>query len=112
MDDEADIGFVDAHTEGVGGHHHRLSVVEKILLIFASLRVRQSRVIPGGGIAVVTEHLADVLHLFPGGAVDDAALPLPGRQKPQQLLILEFRLYDLKVEIRAVKPRHNPEGIF
>ena len=61
---------------------------------------------------MVTEHLADVLHLFPGGAVDDAALPLPGRQKPQQLLILEFRLYDLKVEIRAVKPRHNPEGIF
>ena len=33
VDDEPDVGLVDAHAEGVGGHHDADPVVEEIVLI-------------------------------------------------------------------------------
>ena len=54
VNDKADVGFVDAHAESVCCHHHGLAVVQEILLIFASLGFGKPRVIPGGGVAVIT----------------------------------------------------------
>ena len=108
VNDKADVGLVDAHAEGVCRNHHGLAVVEEILLIFASLGFGKSRVIPGGGVAVVAQQLADALHLFPGGAVDDAAFPLPPGQQPEKRLVLGLRLDDFKIQVRSVEARDLP----
>ena len=108
MNDKADVGFVDAHAKGVRRHHHGFAVVEKILLIFASLGFGKPRVIPGGSVAVVAQQLADALHLFSGGAVDDAAFPLPSGKQPEKRLVLGLRLDDFKIQVRPVKARDLP----
>ena len=51
VDHKADIRLVDAHTEGVGCHHHPHPVVEKVLLVAVSLLIRETGVIPGRRIA-------------------------------------------------------------
>ncbi len=80
MDHIADVGLVDAHAEGVGGHHHLDPVEEEVLLILPPLLRLQPGVVAGCGDAGALEELADLLHVLPGGAVDDAALP--GRSAP------------------------------
>ena len=108
VNDKADVGFVDAHAESVCCHHHGLAVVQEILLIFASLGFGKPRVIPGGGVTVVMQQLANALHLFPGGAVDDAAFPLlPGKQTEKRF-VLGLRLDDFKIQVRTVKSRDLP----
>ena len=75
MEDKADIGLVNAHAEGIGGHHNGRPVVDKILLVFPPLLVGEARVVAGDGKAVPYKVLADLLHIFPCKAVDDPALP-------------------------------------
>ena len=49
VDYKADVGFIDAHAEGVGGHHDRGPVVGKTVPVLPPLRVVQTRVVAGGG---------------------------------------------------------------
>ena len=39
VDDKTHVGLVDAHAEGVGGHHHRFAVVLKVVLVLPPLRL-------------------------------------------------------------------------
>ena len=103
VDHEADVGFVDAHAEGVGGHHYGLSVIEEVLLIDRPLLFIQTRMVAGGIVAPVLEEIADSLHIFPGCAVDNAAFALSGGQKPQQFPVLTLRMPDFEIQIRPVK---------
>ena len=45
VDDEADVGFVDAHAERDGGADHADFVAEEQFLVFAAFLRRQARVI-------------------------------------------------------------------
>ena len=74
VNDVGHVGLVDAHAEGVGGHHDGLPVVEEILLVIPALLIGQTCVVPGGGNAVQLQILADLLHGLPGSAVDNASL--------------------------------------
>ena len=73
VDDEGDVGLVDAHAEGVRGDHHLRPVVQEVVLILAALGVGQARVVARRRDAARTQRLADLLHGPPRQAVDDAA---------------------------------------
>ena len=111
VDDKADVGLVDAHAEGVGGHHDGGPVIGEVLLVLPPLGVVQSRMIAGGGKAGGAQLLAYLLHGFPGGAVDDAALVPAGLQivhEPGRLVPLPAHV---KEQIGAVKARDNAQGL-
>ena len=111
MQHEADVGLVDAHAEGVGGHHHPASVVDEILLIPAALVVGQARMVARGGDAVLHQLLAGLVHRLSGRAVDDAGLiPVSAHvvQHPAELVPGRFHV---KIEVGAVEPRGHAEGV-
>ena len=72
VDHEAHVGFVDAHAEGDGGHHHvHLIAVERLLVGRAHV-VLQARVVGQGLDPAGRQVGRRLLHAGPGGAVDDA----------------------------------------
>ena len=73
MQHETHIGFVDAHAEGVGGHHDPAAVVDEILLVLLPFAGFQPGVVAGGRDARRPQLAAERLDAFAGGAVDDAA---------------------------------------
>ena len=73
MNDKRHVGLVDSHAKGVGRHHNRLAVIEKILLIGGALFFNKSGVVSCGRISFLTQSIADVLHSFSGGTIDDSA---------------------------------------
>ena len=81
VDNKTDVGLVNSHAEGIGGNHNGSPVVEKILLVGGSLLLAETRVVPYSSITMVLEPLADILHLFSGGTVDDAAFSPTGREQ-------------------------------
>ena len=57
----------------------------------------------GGGKAVVGQQGLQLVHIFAGGTVDDAALARVVAQVLQHKIILAVGLLHLKVEVRPVK---------
>ena len=110
VDNERYVGFVDTHAECVGCDHNGLAVVQKIVLILAALLGIEARVIAGGGQTAAKQQIADLLHVFAGGAVDDAAFILALVQQLQQLHALGGRLFDSKIQIWTVKTGGLDEG--
>ncbi len=47
MDDEAHVGLVDAHSEGVGGHHHAHIAALPLLLSLVAHAVVEAGVVVG-----------------------------------------------------------------
>ena len=81
VDDVGNVLLVDAHAKGVGGHHDLNLVIEKGRLPLPAFFLLQSRVIPGGGDAIIFEQFRDLFHILSGGAVDNAALvPVLGNE--------------------------------
>ena len=111
MNDKADVGLVNAHAKGVGGHHHRGPVVEEVLLIFLALLVGEARMVADGGKAPLPQGGADLFHPFAGGAVDDAALLPPGLQQGEQLLQLVLGAAHLEVQVGPVKAGDVHKGM-
>ena len=125
VDDKADVGLVDAHAEGVGGHHHVCPVVEELLLVGMALLRGKARVIARGGKTLLPQQLADVLHGLACGAVHDARLAgLPhltctitpcgtGRDETQERAVFVTRLGTLhpEVEVWSVETAHEHEGV-
>ena len=74
MEHVAHVGFVDAHTEGIGGDDHRSPVVQEILLGFLPFLLAQSCVVPAHGKVLILEPAVQFVHIFPGGAIDDATV--------------------------------------
>ena len=103
VDHVADVGLVNAHAEGVGGHHHRLAVKLEVLLVLPALVLGQAGVVPGGGDALAAEKGAHLLHPRPGGAVDDAALPPALLHQVQEDGALLLRPEDVEEEVGPVK---------
>ena len=111
VDDIAHIGFVNAHAEGVGGHHDRPVVKLKVVLICLALLLVQPGVIAGGGDAPLAQGGADLLHAGAGGAVDDAALPTPLLNQFQQGGQLSLGAPHVQEQVGAVETGDLAQGI-
>ena len=111
VDDEADIGLVDAHTKGVGSHHDSGPVVDEVLLVLPPLLVLQPRVVAGGGHPLGAQIPAHRLHRFAGGAVDDAALVPPGAEVVRQPGGLALGADHIEKEVGPVEARGDAQGI-
>ena len=111
VDDIAHIGFVNAHAEGVGGHHDRPAVELKVVLICLALLLGQPGVVPGGGDAPLAQGGADLLHAGAGGAVDDAALSAPLLDQVQQGGQLSLGAPHVQEQVGAVETGDLAQGI-
>ena len=124
VDDEAHVGLVDAHAEGVRGHHDRGAVVEEVVLVLAPLLRREARVVARRGKAVVPQKVADLLDRRARRAVHDARLArrdpaggvAPGgalahEAQKAALLVARLGALDAEVEVRPVEPRDEHVGV-
>lgn len=76
MENEADIGFINAHTESDGGDDDGDVVTDKLLLVETAVGVVEAGVVGEGVPAVALELLGELVDLAAGGAVDNAGLLL------------------------------------
>ena len=65
----------------------------------------------GGGKAGPGQQLLQLIDIFAGGAVDDAALARVVAQVLQHKVVLAAGGLDLKIQVRAVKARHQHLGV-
>ena len=72
MDHETDVGFVDAHAEGVGAHHHPDAVRFPVLLPHSPDGAADAGVVERRAHPFVAEHLSDFLGLLSVSDVHDA----------------------------------------
>lgn len=78
MDDEADVVFIDSHTEGIGGADDLGMAVEEAVLGFLFFGWGEAGVEVGGDPAFGLEVLGGEFCIFAGGAEDDGAAGLVG----------------------------------
>ncbi|MCY1237797.1 hypothetical protein D9M72_505060 [compost metagenome] len=72
VNDEADVGFVDAHAEGGGGHHHVQFVVEELLVDAVPLALLPAGVVGLSARAQGSEFGRVGLGVLAGGGVQQA----------------------------------------
>ncbi|MFM1944563.1 MAG: hypothetical protein RI897_3545 [Verrucomicrobiota bacterium] len=78
MDDEADVVFIDSHTEGIGGTDDLGMAVEEAVLGFLFFGGCEAGVEVGGDPAFGAEVIGGEFCIFAGGAEDDGAAGLVG----------------------------------
>ena len=107
----AHVGFVDAHAEGVGGHHDGLPVELKVVLVLPPLLLVQPRVVAGGGEAPLLQIGPHLLHPGAGGAVDDAAPVPPGLEEGEEGGALAPGGLHVEVQVGPVKAGDLPHRV-
>ena len=103
VDDEAHVGFVDAHPEGDGGDNDLHIVADERFLILLSVYIFQSGVIGSGGISTRDQIRGQFIHLFAREAIDDARLILVTFEHVDGLLSWVAFGQDLDEKILAVE---------
>src|SRR5262249_53738188 len=83
VDDVADVGLVDAHAEGHGGHDDVAVVAAEGILGAGARPGLHAGVIGQRPHAVVAQELGHRLHRLARQAIDDAALPAPRLHEAQ-----------------------------
>src|SRR4051812_48439975 len=104
--DEAYVGLVYAHAEGVRGDDHLRASRHEVVLRAHALVVRHPRVIADDREALALELLRYLLDRLSRRGVDDARLPFVLRREltyARELLALALRVHDADGEIRAVE---------
>ena len=108
VDDEADVGLVDSHPEGVGRHHdHALPVQEgrgaSLPLVHVHLTV-----VAVGGQSPPAQEGRHLFALSAGLAVDHPAVaPVSGREERKERLLLVRPVLNVVAKVRTVKRRSN-----
>jgi hypothetical protein len=103
VDDEADVGLVDAHAKGDGGADDADLVAEEGLLVARALLGIEAGVVGAGGDAAAGEGIGDLLGLFAAGAVDDAGVARTLFQEGEELLDRLVLGFDAGGEVRTVE---------
>ena len=88
VDDEPDVGLVNAHAEGVGRHHDLNAVVEEVVLILPAHLGVQLGVVGRRPDAPALEQAGRLVHLLRSAAIDDPRIVALPEHKVQQLLRL------------------------
>ena len=73
MEDKADVGLVDSHAEGDGGHHHDTRLGHEFVLVRIARRLFHARVIGQGRDSMVDQKSSRLFGLLARQAVDDPA---------------------------------------
>ena len=89
--------------EGVCRHHDVRAVVCEVILALRPFAFGEARMIPNREASVLSKDLADILHGFPGGAVDDSGHIREFFHVFEQESIFVLRVFDLKKEICPVE---------
>ncbi len=99
------IGFVDPHTECVGGDDCADPLRHERILDVMPARVVETRVVSGGRDSGALENRGEVIDCFSGRCVDDSEPLVPLQDLDEALLLLGVVLhrYHVVVEIRAVE---------
>ena len=105
MDDEPDIGLVDAHAERIGRHHDLDAVVQKIVLILPPGIGIELGVVRRRPDAPALQQAGGLVHLPGGAAINDARMiPLPEHQFQQNAGLLAGQgAARLEVEVGPVE---------
>ena len=105
----AHVRLVDAHAEGVGGHHDRGLIVHEGPLVALALVGQEPRMVTRGRDAPLAQVVADLLHRRPLGAVDDARLgpSLVDELVQARELLLGLAPFHGEAQVRAVEARHG-----
>ena len=103
MNHIADIGLINPHSKCVRCHHHRLPVVNKVLLILFPLTISQSGVIFCYRHAGFQQHLIYGFYIFSGSAINYAAVAGMLRYIMQYISILLFGSFHREIKILPVE---------
>ena len=103
MHHEAHVGFIDAHAEGDGGHHHlQIVTLERFLHLRAAIVV-QPGVVGADAQPAALQTRSGVFHLGAAVAIDNAALAaLILHEAPQLIERLEF-FHQRVADVRPVE---------
>ena len=103
MHHEAHVGFIDAHAEGDGGHHHlQIVTLERFLHLRAAIVV-QPGVVGADAQPAALQTRGGVFHLGAAVAIDNAALAaLILHEAPQLIERLEF-FHQRVADVRPVE---------
>ena len=109
MRDEADVGLVHAHPEGVGGHDDVYPAREEALLGLAALLIRKPGVVHAGAQAHAGEHAPPELDGLSRRGVHDARQPHLAHEslQDQALLLSPATALDGEREVGALEARHQ-----
>jgi len=110
MGDPADVGFVDAHAKGDGGHHDQPVLLLKADFDMAAGLGLHPAVIEGGGMAFGAQGGGKRFGLGPRGAIDDAGLAAPGGGKGQKLVARAVLDGEGQVDVGPVKAAQEAVG--
>ena len=111
VDYEADVGLVDAHTEGDGGHNHIGPFHQEIVLVCCAGGGVQAGVVGTRLDAVHIEQFCQLLYLLAAQAVDDAALAGIILYELYNLALGLGLFADFIIEIRPVERRLEHPGL-
>ena len=105
----AHVRLVDAHAEGISGHHDRRLIVHEGPLVALALVGREPRMVTRGRDAPLAQVVADLFHRRPLGAVDDARLgpSLIDELVQARELLLGLAPFHGEAQVRAVEARHG-----
>ncbi len=87
VEDEAHIGFVDAHAEGDGRDHDHIGLGHEGVLVGLARLLGHAGVIGQRADAFGGEQAGGFFGLLARQAIDDAALPGPGLDEGEKLLL-------------------------
>ena len=107
VNDETDIGLVDAHAESNRRNHQRRFTVEEALLVPATHSVFQAGVVGQGGPAVRVEGGAQFIGLLARAAVDNAGLSATLFEKGEHLGQSVVARLDGEKQVWAVEAGHK-----
>ena len=108
VDDEADVGPIHAHAEGVGGDDHGRLAVHEGVLHARALRVAHRAVVGQRAHAMLGEQPLHALDHPPRGAVDDArAEELDDLQQALQLFGVGAHAGHVEREVGPLEARHD-----
>ena len=104
MDDEADVGLVDAHAERDGRDHDQVFLAQEALLVSRALLRLHAGVVGQRGVALAGEPGRRLLDHLARKAVDDAAVARVGlADEAQQLLARLVPLHDGVADVGPVE---------
>ena len=111
MYDEADVRFVDAHTEGDGCDDDADFLHQELVLVLRPGLGVQARVVGKCADAVDAQHLCQLFHLFTAEAVDDARFPWVLADELDDVLFRLHLIPDFVIQVGSIKGRFEHFGV-
>ncbi len=113
MDNKPDVRLVNSHTKGIGRHHYRRPVIDKIILILLPYIAVDPRMVTGHGNPASKQHLIECIHILPRRTVYDPALirMLPDIICHKGVFLLSCDMLDTVIQILPVESCDHHTGM-